>query len=179
MTESAWTRRPLPAPRLGARVLGLWQPVTPADVTTHRRQLSLALRDGVRLPGASEEAVEALALVFEELVSNAVRHGRPPVCVQVIAVSDGWLIDVSDAATARPPAPAIGRDPARGGLGLHLIAALCRDRGWTIVGDRKHVWAALGASHPAPPPAAISAQIPAARKQPSLTSNDGAPVPGG
>ncbi|WP_245753662.1 ATP-binding protein [Geodermatophilus ruber] len=155
MTETVWARRALPAPWPGARVLGLWQPATPADVTAHRRQLSAALHDGARPPGAAEDAIEALALVFEELTSNAVRHGRAPVCVEVTAVPGGWLIDVSDAATDRPPTPAIGRDPAHGGLGLHLTAALCADHGWTVVGDRKHVWAALGNAGSRPPVAAI------------------------
>lgn len=39
------------------------------------------------------------------------------------------------------PRPAIGRDPALGGMGLHLVAELTDRRGWTVVGDRKHVWA--------------------------------------
>ena len=66
-TETVWARRALPAPRPGARVLGLWQPATPADVTAHRRQLSAALHDGARPPGAAEDAVEALALVWATL----------------------------------------------------------------------------------------------------------------
>ena len=46
----------------------------------------------------------------------------------------GWLLDVSDAA------PAVGRDPATGGLGLYTVARLSAGRRWTIDGECKHVW---------------------------------------
>ncbi|CCH88149.1 Histidine kinase (fragment) [Modestobacter italicus] len=55
----------------------------------------------------------------------------------------GWLIDVSDACPDSPPAPAVGRDPALGGLGLHLVARLAAAVGWAADGGRKHVWAAV------------------------------------
>ena len=143
MTQPAWARQPRPAPGPGAHLLGRWEPATLADLTRHRRQLSAALHDGARPPGTPEVAVEALILLFEELVSNAVRHGRPPVIVEVTAVDGSWLLDVSDAAIDRPPHPAAGRDPADGGLGLHLTTALSAARGWAVIGDRKHVWARI------------------------------------
>lgn len=80
-------------------------------------------------------------LVVEELASNAVRHGRPPVLVEVVAVDGGWLVEVSDAAVRVPPALASDRDPARGGLAMYLIARLCTAYGWTIGDDVKTVWA--------------------------------------
>lgn len=54
-----------------------------------------------------------------------------------------WLLEVSDAAVHRPPAPARGRDAARGGLGLSLVARICAAHGWHADGDRKNVWALL------------------------------------
>jgi hypothetical protein len=54
-----------------------------------------------------------------------------------------WLLDVSDAAGDRPPALAVGRDAAQGGLGLCMVAGLCGAYGWTIVDGRKHVWARI------------------------------------
>jgi hypothetical protein len=71
-------------------------------------------------------------LVYEELASNAVRHGRLPVCVRVVAIGRGWFVDVTDATVHRPPVPAVDRDPADGGLGLYLVGRLCRAHGWTV-----------------------------------------------
>jgi anti-sigma regulatory factor (Ser/Thr protein kinase) len=87
--------------------------------------------------------VERLLLVLEELASNALRHGRAPVSVEITTFDRFWLVDVSDAAPDEPPTPAIGRDPAHGGLGLHMVANLCGACGWTVVAHRKHVWARI------------------------------------
>ena len=124
-------------------MLGHWVPAGPADLTADRRRLAAALHDGARPPGAGEGAVERLLLAYEEVVSNALRHGRSPVEVTVTGNDTSWLLEVSDAAAERPPSPAIGRDPARGGLGLHLVARLCAAHGWTIDGHRKTVWARI------------------------------------
>jgi anti-sigma regulatory factor (Ser/Thr protein kinase) len=87
--------------------------------------------------------VDVLLLAYEELASNAIRHGRLPVYVTVTAMDDGWLIDVVDGATEYPPVPTVDRDPAHGGLGLHLVARLCTTHGWWTEPDRKHVWACV------------------------------------
>jgi two-component sensor histidine kinase len=63
--------------------------------------------------------------VVEELLSNALRHGRLPVTASVTAPRHGWLVAVSDNATDRPPAHGLDRDPAHGGMGLSLVARLC------------------------------------------------------
>ncbi|MGR6967990.1 ATP-binding protein [Geodermatophilus sp. URMC 61] len=90
--------------------------------------------------------LEELLLVYEELTSNGLRHGRSPVFVRVATTGDGWLVDVTDAAVDHPPVPAVDRDPADGGLGLHLVARLCRAHGWIVDDDRKHVWACVEAA---------------------------------
>ena len=41
------------------------------------------------------------------------------------------------------PAPAVDRDPAKGGMGLHLVAELAVAHGWYVDGMAKHVWACL------------------------------------
>jgi hypothetical protein len=61
----------------------------------------------------------------------------------VVAGTDGWLLDLSDEAPDRPPVPAVDRDPALGGMGLHLVAQLSTDYGWESRPGRKHVWAML------------------------------------
>ena len=134
-----WEQRPPPDVVQGASWLGA--PSTAAELTALRAQLHAALRDGPLALGAGADAVEAVLLAFEELASNGLRHGRPPVHVTVTAAGAGWLLEVSDAAADRPPTPAVGRDPVHGGLGLHLVARLCTAHGWILQNGRKHVWA--------------------------------------
>src|SRR4051794_33040385 len=135
VSEALWGQRPRPTPGPNARAVGLWQPTTPADLTAHRRQLAAVLQDGTGAADADEVAVGRLLLAFEELASNALRHGRAPVRGTVTAGRDGWLLEVSDAATDRPPTPAVGRDAAEGGLGLYLVARLSAAQGWDVHGE--------------------------------------------
>jgi anti-sigma regulatory factor (Ser/Thr protein kinase) len=132
-------------------VAAVWhaQPGTAAELTGMRRRLRAALAHG-GLPAGADDG-ERLLLAVEELTSNGLRHGRLPVDVTVTATGLGWLLQVSDTATARPPTPAIGRDAALGGMGLHLVARLSRAHGWNLDGDHKTVWAHI--AYRTPPPA--------------------------
>jgi anti-sigma regulatory factor (Ser/Thr protein kinase) len=93
--------------------------------------------------GSTEDARDGLLLAFEELASNALRHGGGDVRALVVASPWGWLLDLSDEAPDRPPVPAVDRDPALGGMGLHLVAQLSTAYGWEGRPGRKHVWARL------------------------------------
>ena len=50
---------------------------------------------------------------------------------------------MSDEDPHHGPEPAVDRDPALGSMGLHMVDRLTGERGWTVSGDRKHVWACL------------------------------------
>ncbi|MCW3005198.1 MAG: Two component signal transduction histidine kinase [Conexibacter sp.] len=142
MSEALWVDRP--RPHLGSPVHEIWRgaPTTPAEVRALRMQLRAALSNGGRPPGADDDDLERLLLVFEELVSNGLRHGRGPVHVVVTTLRTGWLLEVSDAAGDSPPVPAVDRDAALGGLGLYLVAQISGAHGWTAEdGGRKVVWA--------------------------------------
>lgn len=144
MTDDLWARRPLPRPGTRVTVVGRWQPTTLAELTAHRRRLAETLHGDARPADVDEGAVERLLLVYEELGSNALRHGRRPVHIVLSAFDGSWLIEVSDAAGDRAPTPAIDRDAAEGGLGLYLVARVCGAHGWTEGPDgRKHVWAQI------------------------------------
>jgi serine phosphatase RsbU (regulator of sigma subunit)/anti-sigma regulatory factor (Ser/Thr protein kinase) len=145
--QDLWSRRPPPARPAESAPLGRWAPRTAADLTAARLELS-ELASAVARPAA--EAAERLELVFEELVSNALRHGGGRVDVTVHGTRTGWLLQVVDAAGDSAPTPAIDRDAALGGLGLYLVARLSSAHGWapTDAGG-KVVWAHVDGSRPA------------------------------
>ncbi|MGY1728576.1 ATP-binding protein [Geodermatophilus sp. SYSU D01062] len=142
MDGTTWAHRPPPAP--SARAATVWR----VEVRTAAELTRMRLRGALAADGLPEGTGERLLLAVEELVSNGLRHGRPPVTAAVTA-DCGWLIEVSDAAGDCPPVPAVDRDAAAGGMGLPMVARLSAAHGWHADGDRKTVWAWLGA--PAPP----------------------------
>ena len=147
MSRQLWPLRPLPD---GRGEVWRWDLETVAELPAARSELRDRLgRVGLgAADGRQESAGERLVLAFDELASNALRHGEVPVVATVIAGSGGWLLDVSDRAPQHLPEPAVDRDPARGGLGLHLVARMSVAHGWYVDGGAKHVWACLPSSLP-------------------------------
>lgn len=146
MSEPMWGRRCRPDPGPAASSVGSWEPISPSDLTVDRRELATALRHAGPVGADADtvqDALERLLLAYEELASNALRHGRAPIQVAVTAFGTSWLLDVSDAADDQPPMPAVDRDPAEGGLGLHLVARICTAHGWCTRQGRKSVWACI------------------------------------
>ncbi|SEM05431.1 Histidine kinase-like ATPase domain-containing protein [Blastococcus sp. DSM 46786] len=139
MGRLAWPVRPLPD---GRGEVWRWQLGSLAELPAARAALRSLVGDVEHLP-ADEASGEQLVLAFDELASNALRHGERPVVATVVAGSGGWLLDVSDRAPQAMPAPTVDRDPAKGGMGLQLVARLSVAHGWYVDEDRKHVWACL------------------------------------
>jgi anti-sigma regulatory factor (Ser/Thr protein kinase) len=140
--SAPWLCLAPPLPVVGAAPVGEWTLTAPSAVTSARQHLGSTLTASLRTEGTRDD-VERLLLAFEELASNAVRHGRGPARARVSRLPAGWLIDVTDGDVEHPPTPAVDRDPARGGMGLHLIARLCTSHGWSVDADGKHVWACI------------------------------------
>ena len=140
MSGTPWRRRPVPSMEEPALRVWHWELRSRRDLTTSRISLRQELASTWH---SSEDDAENLLLAYEELASNGLRHGRAPVTATVAATATGWLIDVSDADATRSPAPAVDRDPAQGGMGLHLVVALSSTHGWSVQAGRKHVWACL------------------------------------
>ncbi|HEV7210988.1 MAG TPA: ATP-binding protein [Blastococcus sp.] len=92
---------------------------------------------------ASADLRDQLVLAFDEMASNALRHGGGEVHAVLRLTEDSYLIEVSDQAEDAPPSPAVGRDPSEGGLGLYLIAEMASLHGWYVREGHKHVWALL------------------------------------
>ena len=154
VTDESWPRLrpPSPAPGPTAALLPATDaPVSAAQMSGLRRRLRAAMlaepTGRTDLPeDAVADAVERLELVIEELTSNGRRHGRAPVRVAVHEADGGWLVSVTDAAPDRPPAPAVDRDPAAGGMGLHMVVRLAVAHGWTPTDEDKTVWAVVAPS---------------------------------
>ncbi|MFF1870637.1 ATP-binding protein [Kitasatospora herbaricolor] len=117
--------------------------------------------DRVR-PGRPQER-DDLLLVVSELVTNAVRHAGGPGVVDLALLPDAVDIAVSDPSRTLPlprlPDPCAGT----GGLGLHLVAALCGPVQVTLdPGSGKTVHARLPCRRPTGPEVAAA---PAARRR--------------
>ena len=120
-----------------------WQLSSMSLVSRVRSDLRARIAHPSVSSSSTDDARDGLLLVFEELASNALRHGGGDVRALVVAGTGGWLLDLSDEAPDRPPVPAVDRDPALGGMGLHLVAQLSLEYGWEGRPGRKHVWARL------------------------------------
>ena len=114
-----------------------------AELPRVRAQLRRGLAEHSAGDPAATERDEAVVLAFDEMASNALRHGGGGVRARVQQTADAWLIEVRDSAPQTPPQPAVGRDPSQGGLGLYLIAEMSDAHGWHRTGGQKSVWALL------------------------------------
>ena len=85
-----------------------------------------------RLAGLRGDAdvLEDLHLAIDEMSSNAVRHGGPPVQLRLWVAPDRVVCTISDGGTGMDDpfagyGPAHGEDLSRGGMGLWLARQLC------------------------------------------------------
>jgi anti-sigma regulatory factor (Ser/Thr protein kinase) len=124
-----------------------WSPQHLRDLPSVRREfrawVAAATEDA---PRSRENRVEESVLALDELMSNALRHGRAPVDVEVCTSAGGGLLQVADRAAEDPPRPTSTRDPSDGGMGLGMIADFALACGWFAPGDQKVVWAVMPSS---------------------------------
>ena len=116
------------------------------DLAPARTDLREHLRSAGHTEGdALDEVAERILLAADELTSNGVRHGNPPVALALATtpVPGNYLLLVTDRAVERAPTPDPTRDPVDGGLGLIIIATYATAHGWWPDGDTKRVWALL------------------------------------
>ena len=144
-----------------AVTVALWQPArlpvgfcelwcqelhTLAELAKLRARLRVELTGSATVERPDREHwAERLVLVADELTSNALRHGDPPVATALSRGDKEWLVCVSDSSIDVPPTPAQGRDPGLGGFGLYLVADLAARHGWFRRPGVKTVWAVVTA----------------------------------
>lgn len=136
MYGDTWTQRPPPRLRGPS---GQWELATPADLYYLRAEVRRLVDE--ETTEMNDARSERFLMAVEELASNGLRHGGPPVRARVVVAIEGLLIEVSDSEPDRAPELAIGRDPALGGLGLFLVSRLTTTHGWLVAAKRKYVWA--------------------------------------
>ena len=125
------------------RVALVWDLRHLSELPGVRAELRRHVTVGAAASTHAADLHDQLILALDEMATNALRHGDGRVRASVRTTDDGWLLEVSDQACSLPPAPAVGRDPSEGGLGLYLIAELASSHGWYVEDGCKHVWALL------------------------------------
>lgn len=136
-----------------------------AEQATSRDDVHVDLPQDLTAPGAARSVaraalgrwalarlVEPVALVVSELVTNAVRYGRPPVWMRLRRLEHSVQITVHDE-DPRPLDPGEAAADAESGRGLAIVRALATETGCTTVdGDGKIVWAQVDVTPAEQPP---------------------------
>ncbi|PFG34254.1 ATP-binding protein [Sanguibacter antarcticus] len=103
--------------------------------------------DEFRSGSALDDVPEKMVLVVSELATNALRHGKPPTIVTLMANTDEHLLDVADHDVSSEPVIAQAREMGAGGFGLVLAQRLAFDVGWYVTDRTKHIWARFPFHH--------------------------------
>lgn len=130
----------------------------PRAVRRARRAVTGALRS-YGIDGEDDELVEVVELLTSELVTNAIRHGSPPIGLTAMVVPAGGVrVEVCDAT----PADVEPREPgplAVGGRGLQMVETLAERWGTTHHDAGKTVWFEVRMPAPAVADATTSATL--------------------
>lgn len=124
--------------RIGADLAVAGMTLNVSNIRPSRRSARLALPADLTAPAKARAATEAVLrrwglrhlldtvlLAVSEMVTNAVRHGRPPVTLDVRLDGERLSVGVHDGDAALPPDKATpAADDAEGGRGLLIIDAL-------------------------------------------------------
>ncbi|MFD6186619.1 SpoIIE family protein phosphatase [Streptomyces goshikiensis] len=122
--------RPFPADRVG-----VWQlPDDPTVVATARR----LVRDRLAAWGVERETAYDTELIVSELVTNAVRYGRPPLELRVI--NDRALTCEVRDGSASTPRLRHASVVDEGGRGLFIVAQLAQAWGTRYTPEGKIIW---------------------------------------
>jgi anti-sigma regulatory factor (Ser/Thr protein kinase) len=120
----------------------------PQDLTAPgvARSAARRLLDRWRL----QDVLEPVLLTVSELVTNALRHGRPPVALRLEHRGSAVTVDVHDGSREPPGDPTAEQsDGAESGRGLGIVEAMAAETGVEKVpDDGKSVWARFEPERP-------------------------------
>ncbi len=112
-----------------------------ASAPAQARRASRQVLVGWRLPGL----VDSVLMVVSELVTNAVRHGRPPVWLELRRSPAALRVSVHDDDPTDPGTPSPSGEDDESGRGLAIVRALAVEVGVEQVpGDGKVMFASFG-----------------------------------
>ena len=110
----------------------------PADSSSPRRARQFV--DEVLHRWQRDGAIDRVALIASELVTNAVFHARTEITIELTAEEGSVHLEVFDRGAGRPVF--LDEDPeVPGGLGLPIVEALASSWGMRPREDGKGVWA--------------------------------------
>jgi anti-sigma regulatory factor (Ser/Thr protein kinase) len=95
------------------------------------------IRHVLRSGGA--DSAERAAVCGSELVTNAVRHGQPPILLSVLAGPGHVVVAVEDA-SRQPPLPRVAGAADTGGRGTLVVDRLADRWGVEFLPTGKRVW---------------------------------------
>ncbi|MFJ6951003.1 ATP-binding protein [Micromonospora aurantiaca (nom. illeg.)] len=127
-----------------ATELEQWVLDSPEDLRGLRASLRDALNRHGLVQGADlDEVPHLVVLVATELASNALRHGRPPTIITLLATDDRFLLDVADHDVSSVPELTDIHPMDSGGRGLFLAQSVSLDVGWYGTEKTKNIWASF------------------------------------
>jgi serine/threonine-protein kinase RsbW len=138
----------------GAVELQQWLLASGDELRQLRADLHQALHaHGLAGAGAGSETPERVVLVASELVSNALRHGRPPAVVRLLRADGHVILEVADRDPGGvprliDPGPLDAQQADGGGRGLQIASSLALEVGWYATAAAKHVWASFPLAAP-------------------------------
>jgi anti-sigma regulatory factor (Ser/Thr protein kinase) len=110
---------------------------------------ALAVQDGRRFVaaqlhqhGIDDHATQVTTLLASELITNALRHGPPPLCLQVVVLADTVRLEVHDSNPAAPVLSLPDLDSEHG-RGMWLIDTVSARWGHRPLPPGKVVWLEL------------------------------------
>jgi anti-sigma regulatory factor (Ser/Thr protein kinase) len=114
------------------------------DVDSVRRSRSVVRRIVDSCP---PDFVESATLLTDELVTNAIRHGMPPIVLTVRFDAHVLIIEVVDCGPGNPEAREVDATAERG-RGLNIVDQLADDWGVHELQKGKRVWCRLALRAP-------------------------------